>query len=373
MNMRSLKMNKIIGIILLASLLGCKRNDPSYPLVNIPTADTEFYRSGLEVVERQARNNPENPDAQFKKAIYHQAVGNTDAALAAIRQAISLDPNPQYLMTEAQLYAGKEQYTDAINSLSRAQLMGGDYPEIWHLQAQMHYRIGEHRAALAQIENAIKKFPQGTNYQLTRGRIKWTLHDTVGAEKALMIASEDPTTQYEALKLLVEINRADQNYEKAFEYLQQNRRNHKGDPALVFELGQLMRESGNPDSALVIFNHLKNKDTSDYRLYQQLGLCHFQRRNYDSTLYYTQKTLELSENHLPALLVQARVYDRRRYYSAAVQTYQAILALDSTYVPAVEEFQKLQGKIAYLQRIEATRQRNAEVKTLEPKSTKESN
>ena len=73
------------------------------------------------------------------------------------------------------------------------------------------------------------------------------------------------------------------------------------------------------------------------------------------------------------MLTKARVYDRRTYYSSALKSYQAILAIDSTYTPALEELEKLNGKIAYLQRIRKSRERNAGLRILTPKPTKDSN
>ncbi len=354
-------------------LNGCQSQDQSYPLVEAPVPNTAFYQGGLEAVEKRVKGNPSNPDGYYKKAIYLEAVGNTEGALAAIRQAITLDPTPDYLIKEAELHMVNGAYEQALNSVSRAQLLGGDYPDLWYLLAQLNYRKGAYTVALSQIDKALLKHPQGFNYFLTKGQIQWATHDTLSAKRSLVQASQHPDVRYQSLKLLVEINRISGNYQEAFKYLLENRQEQKGDLSLMFDQGQLLRESQQFDSALAVFTHLRKRDSNDFRLFYESGLTHFMLRRYDSALYYSEKTITLKEHYIPALLTQARVYNKRNYYTAAAKTYQTILAIDSTYAPAVEEYEKLSGKIAYLQRIQRNRERNADLRILTPKSTNENN
>ena len=199
--------------------LGCQPEDQNYPLVEAPVANSEFYNSGLAAVEQKVKANPSNADAHYKQAIYLQASGSVNAALNAVRQAIALDATPQYLMKQAELYKLIEDYDAALNSISRAQLLGGDYPELWHLMAELNYRQGDYVVALSQIDKALQKHPQGINYNLIKGKIHWALNDTLKALNALKIAKDHPEVRYSTLNLLVELNRSRQDYVQAFNYL----------------------------------------------------------------------------------------------------------------------------------------------------------
>ena len=366
--------NKLLflGLAILV-VCACQRKDLSYPLVEVPNPNTDFYESAITEVERRVQSNPNNPDAHFKKAIYLEALGDSEGSLAAIRQAITLDATPEYLMKEAELLMILEDYESALNSVSRAQLLGGDYPDLWHLLARLNYRQGAFELALTQVDKALQKHPKGTQYHLIKGQTQWVLHDTLGAISSLQKAKEHEDVRYQALKELVALNKAAGDYESAFEYLLQNRQEQKGDLNLIFVQGQLLKETAQFDSALSVFNYLSKFDSSDFRPFFESSLIHFDVRRYDSALYYSDKVLALKPDHLPAMLTKARVYDRRTYYSSALKSYQAILAIDSTYTPAAEELEKLNGKIAYLQRIRQSRERNAGLRILTPKPTKDSN
>ncbi len=354
-------------------VVSCKPEDQNYPLVEAPVANSEFYSSGLEAVARKVESNPSNADAHYKQAIYLQASGSVNAALNAIRQAISLDATPEYLMKQAELFKLTEDYEAALNSISRAQLLGGDYPEIWHMMADLNYRQSNYAVALNQVNQALVKHPQGVNYNLIKGKIQWAQGDTLAAVKSLERAKDHPEVRYSALKLLVSVNRSRGQYQTAFNYLKQNQQEQKGDLSLNFTQAQLLRETDKYDSALTILHNLQRFDSTDYRLFHETGMIYWQKRWYDSALFYSERTTALEPQFLPALLTQARVHNRRTFYSKSKEIYESIMAIDSTFVPAKEELEKLNGKIAYLQLIRRNRERNAGLKLLTPKPTKQDN
>lgn len=344
----------------------CRQPDKTYPLVEAPIQDTDFYQLSLTEVERVANNNPNNPDAHFKKALYLQALGQIEEALSAVRQAINLDPTPDYLMKEAELLLSQADNEKALARISRAQILGGDYPDLWHLMAKLNYLTGNYEDALSEVDKALQKYPKGINYFCTKGQIEWALHDTLVALNSFLKSVGHPETKYESLKYLATISKAMEDYQQAFYYLNQNLQSSPDDRDLLIEKGKLFIESAQYDSALTVFHFLRDQDTTDMVPFYESAQVHYHRRRYDSTLFYTDKSLQLHRGHLPSMLTQARVYDRRRYYGTALKKYQEILVIDSTYVPAVEELAKLKGKIAYLQKIQKDREENAQVETISP-------
>jgi tetratricopeptide (TPR) repeat protein len=327
---------------------------------------TDFYQASLDEAERLVRANPDNPDAYFKKAIYLEALGRTSESLTAVKQAINLDPDPDYLMKEAELLEIAGDYQTALARASRAQILGGDYPELWHLMASLNYRQGNLETALSEVNQALQKYPESLSYYCTKGKIYWSLNDTLMAIDCFSKSSSNPETQYESLKYLALINRITGNYEQAFEYVNQNLDAYPDDRDLLLEKGKLFSETSQYDSALTIFHQLIAKDTADLEPLYQSALVHYQRRWYDSALYYTGKTLQLDDRHFPSMLTEARVYDRRTYYGTSMRKYQEILDIDSTYTPAVEELTYLRGKVAYLQKIRAEREANSQVEIISP-------
>jgi tetratricopeptide (TPR) repeat protein len=365
--MKAILINKALffGLVLVL-LLSCKQPERNYPMIEPPVAGTEFFQAGIAEVERQVRSNPANPDVHYKKALYHQALGQIDEALAAVKKAISLDPTPEYLFTEAALLYEKHQYELALARISRAQILGGDDPDLWYLMAELNYLTGNYQTALDEIELAVSKYPEAMKYYCTRGKIQWALNDTVNAFNSFTKSIDDVASSYQALKYLAVISRSQGDYRKAFSFLDRNLSQHTLDRDLLMEKGSLYAEVNQNDSALIIFHKIRDIDSTDWEPLYELALVHFQRRRYDSTLYYTDEILEMNQQHLPSILTQARVYDRRTYYGTAMRKYQEILDIDSTYTPAVEELAKLRGKVAYLQKIQKAREANSKVEIISP-------
>ena len=349
-------------------LLGwsCQQQDRSYPLVEVPEVGMEFYQASLNEVEKMVESEPDNPDAYFKKAIYLEALGQTEQALAAVKQAINLDPAPEYLLKEAELLEITGDYQTALARVSRAQILGGDYPDLWHLMAKLNYLEGNYQIALTEINQALQKYPEGLAYYCTKGKIEWALNDTVRAINSFSISAPHPESSYESLKYLALIHRSTGDDQQAFEYLNENLKQYPRDRDLLLEKAKLYTETANYDSALMIFHQLRKVDTTDIEPLYHAALAHFQRRWYDSTLFYTQSVLNLDDQHLESILTEARVYDRRTYYGTSMRKYQQILDIDSTYQPAVEELAKLKGKVAYLQKIKQDREANSQVEIISP-------
>lgn len=365
--MKTGRFKKVFYLVFaLLQMLSCRQQDQTYPLVDLPKPGPDFYEAGLAESERQVRSNPNNPDAHYKRALYLQAMGQTDDALSSVRQAITLDPTPDYLITEAEILCGNQEYELALARISRAQILGGDYPDLWYLMAKLNYRAGNFNLALDEVSNAIAKYPGGINYFCVKGKIEWALNDTLRAFESFSKSVKHPKSTYESLEYLALISRARGDFQQAFTYLDENLQNHPHDREMLLEKASLLAETGQYDSALSILHNLRDRDTTDWVPLYESALIHFDKRWYDSTLYYTDKSLQLNQNHLPSMITQARVYDRRTYYGTAIRKYQEILAIDSTYVPAVEELAKLRGKIAYLRRIQKEREENAQVETISP-------
>ena len=344
----------------------CRQQDETYPLVEVPRIGVEFYQVGLNEAERLVKANPNNPDAYFKKAIYLEALGRTSESLTAVKQAINLDPDPDYLIKEAELLEIAGDPQTALARASRAQILGGDYPELWHLMARLSYQLGNLEMALEEVNQAMQKYPESLSYYCTKGKIQWALNDTVSALNSFSKSALEPNTQYESLKYLTMINRMTGDHQEAFEYLAQNLKMSPEDPDLLMEKGKLLSETAQYDSALMVFHDLREMDSTNLEPLYQSAQVHFQMKRYDSTLYYTDKSLRLDSLHLPSRMTDARVYDRLTYYGTSIRKYQEILDIDSTYVPAVEELAKLLGKVAYLQKIREEREANSQVEIISP-------
>ena len=72
---------------------------------------------------------------------------------------------------------------------------------------------------------------------------------------------------------------------------------------------------------------------------------------YDSALKISNLILETDSMNLDALLVRARTYDQRGFFTSAIHNYEQVLAIDSLHQDARVEWEKVKRKRAYLQKL----------------------
>lgn len=139
-----------------------------------------------------------------------------------------------------------------------------------------------------------------------------------------------------------------------------------------FQQAQILRRTGNADSAAVIMYRIKDSgNVNRFAVSKELMELYYEENWYDSALHYARQTQQFRSNDKFAKLTEARVYDRRRKYQQAMDKYEEILAMDSLqqeniHKLAIEELDYLQRKVAYLWRKQQEEELNKLKKGLAP-------
>jgi tetratricopeptide (TPR) repeat protein len=102
------------------------------------------------------------------------------------------------------------------------------------------------------------------------------------------------------------------------------------------------------------------------RSYNGLANSFYAQGKYDSALFYAGQALEMDSTVVYSHLIKARALAKRYYYKDAVQEYEHILSMDSTYTIAGDELEKLDRKIAYLRSLKKYNESREELKMIKP-------
>ena len=198
-----------IGLLMLMSV-GCMADDFSQRIYD------QFFMEAM--VQRQKGNNdaafdllrhcqelnPNAPEVYYFLAQYYMALRNQEKATECVKQAAALNPdNETYMETLAhnyiqqqdyasaipviegiynrnkeredmlemlfQLYQQVEDYTNAINVLERMERIDGKNERLSMAKSEIFTRMGNKKAAIAEMEALAKKFPNDLNYMAMYG------------------------------------------------------------------------------------------------------------------------------------------------------------------------------------------------------------
>ena len=148
--------------------------------------------------------NPEAPEVYYFLAQYYSAMRNTDKATECVKRAAALNPdNETYMETLAQayiqqqdyasaipvvegiyernkeredllemlfqLYQQVDDYSNAINVLERMEQIDGKSERLSVAKSEILTRMGNRKAAVAEMESLARQFPNDLNYMVMYG------------------------------------------------------------------------------------------------------------------------------------------------------------------------------------------------------------
>ena len=349
----------ILIIIAFVIFSACDNQRTRYKIPESASLNEEYYQNALTVVDEALNENPDNADAYFKKSRILLEMQQPDDAIANINQAIRLaGNNAEYSLVKIRAHAAAGEMPQAFEEAQQAIKIGNVSEELYSIVAEGNLQNSNYRQALRYANAALQLNPNNGNNYYRKGLAYYAMSDTVAAVIQFMNSIKHGKQPEEVYATLVKMYVDYDNYEQAYHYLQ--KMDLDADVQMQFQKARILRRVGQTDSASTLLYTLlhdpeKLEIIGEIPMYRELKDIYMEARIYDSTLYYTEKLLEINENDKEAMITVARVYDRRYAYSQAINEYTKILDMDSTLQPdihklAVEELDDLRRKIAYLQR-----------------------
>nr|MDQ3394124.1 tetratricopeptide repeat protein [Bacteroidota bacterium] len=209
---------------------------------------------------------------------------------------------------------------------------------------------GDTSRAIEYLEKTISSNPNNPLNHINKANLLLTIKDTTKAIESYNSGLNLDSTNAEVLSSLAGIYIAQRQYKKADMLLNKKLQHHKADQNTAIQSAFLQFKLSNYDSARQSFYQIAQNDPNHYMAYNYISLIEYQKKQYDSAVWYAEKALSLNNEAKESMLTLARVKDiNKQYYNALVQ-YDKIIKLDSTYTIAKVEKANIQKKINNLAR-----------------------
>ena len=339
------------AVNILNRLLRVARNDSGYQRIvryHLASAlidagrprDAEVELSAIEdwsdiAVER----NFQRGRARFVSRDHTGAIRYFDKALA-MRQG-----DPEILYNRGITWLRMNEVEKALNDLSEAAVRDPGDARIRDAIGRIRLSRGEHEAALAFYDAAVKAHPseiqpliQRANAYLSTGNAEGALDD---AEKALRIEPNDMDASAAAARALLALERPDE----AYDYAQQLVRSvsKKKDGYLLSARASIAQ--GRPEQTLANIEQARNHGADPARLAILTGDAYALSNRYSEALQFYQKGVLLTGGEPHAVIKRANAHmelgnnlDAARDYTAALETFPGSYAL---YLKRGQSFKRL--------------------------------
>jgi len=362
-----------LGLAVVSFILGSCQPQQSYQIPELPDFDDSYYTHALDVVDELIDEEPENAEAHYRRAELLLMQQKTNNALASIRKAVELDEQePVYQALHAKALLQKGQNREAMRAAKDALSKGGKSVALYEMLAQAALNSNYFNEALQYSDSALYLAPNNPYNYFFKGKALAARRDTLAAERELLTSLEMGASQDAVYEALVDMYMNTENFQKARYYMDKNLGMQEVNDRMRFQQAQILRRTGNADSAAVIMYRIKDSgNVNRFAVSKELMELYYEENWYDSALHYARQTQQFRSNDKFAKLTEARVYDRRRKYQQAMDKYEEILAMDSLqqeniHKLAIEELDYLQRKVAYLWRKQQEEELNKLKKGLAP-------
>lgn len=357
-------------IMLLSAQLGCDMDYSQSKMPERPRIDENFYKLSIDAINQSIENSPFNAEAYYKKAKLLNNLKNYKSARINIEKAISLDQSRAdyyFFLAENQFY--NSEYKEGLEAALKAENMGIDSPDLYHLLANLYLRQKQLTKAITYNTRSLLADKSGLNY-FQRGMILLADQDTTSAINQLLMSLKFDSLSSSTYDQLTKLYIARESVDSAQLFLDKHRKMDPVNLRLWFDQGILYRLRNRDDSAKMIYLSIIREDSLAARSMVKMSELHFDNYRNDSATYYAEKALAIRENLKGAMLMQGKILGRRKYFGGAKEKFEEILAIDSTYQPAKEALIQLGRRQNYFRRLEKEREENQQIEILKPKKIK---
>jgi tetratricopeptide (TPR) repeat protein len=351
-------------ILFIMVLTACEVRYSEHRMEPVMAIDESHQEQWLDYLDQQIQSSPRKSENYYRKALILSANNDNEGALQLMRRAIALNPDNlkyRHLMSNLLLQSGD--YAAGLKEARLVESYGAVKPGLDQVLGALYLKVGELNRADEHLKKAVQQDPLNDQSHHYMGLLLLAKGDTLLAEEAF-VKSLDLKYSPASIQALVNVSIYRKDYQKAFSYLNEILKSDSLNQNLLLQKADLYQATGKLDSAQWIMNRLVKIDSLRPEYYHRLGQIHYISSRFDSAIFYHNKVLQFDRNNTEALVTLARINDRRGFHNMAIDFYEQALVVDSTFQVARDELEKLNSRLAYLQRIR--REREIERQNVQP-------
>ncbi|MDA0195828.1 MAG: tetratricopeptide repeat protein [Bacteroidetes bacterium] len=323
----------------------CNLRYGQHPL-ELPVFDGSINEMTLEAINRSLIDNPQNINLLKRKvslmASFSWPIGSQEAIDEALNK---VDDDGElhfyasdYYYSKGQLAAARQHSVDA----SQYGFLTGDYFELY---AQILMALNEFDEAIIQAKRFESLDAKNYRSLLLQGKIFVEIGDTIPAlqafKKAFDLQKNDPDLNLELLDLYLAVGDT-ANSSNIQTYLPDTPPNWR------METVKLKLNHGMTNDAIKDLNDILLSNPDNIESLKMLANLYFKQGRFEPAISTALETLKIDSLELNMRLLAARAYDKSFRYQSAIDQYQSLLAIDSTFKIARSEMDLVFRKVTYL-------------------------
>lgn len=288
------KKSRLIFLFISISLGACERyttvNDHIYA---VPTEDNLNASVSLQALADAIEENPQNPEAYYKRALIRFKQTEDSLALSDIEKAIALDDiNPDYNYAYAQIQYRLGDYEAARQAILKAQRPGKNDLEMDILVGKIHYELREYDVAIRYLNRALKIDSQNPLIYLLKGKVSFNRLDSTLALRYYRQAIDIQPKYPEVFDGFSELYLKFQMYDTAIAYANKGLILSPRDPSLnVHKAQAFIGKRFYRDSAYVYFLHALEADSTLDQAAFQIGKYFYENGQCEEASPYLEQAL----------------------------------------------------------------------------------
>lgn len=324
-------------------------------MVPPPEEDSAFRASAVATFNELTEEEPE-PELFLKQASLHISLNQEERALSVLKQGLEEveKPNSSRMLAEViQLFLDRGKPDSALVYLRE---MDSSYVRFPLLAGALSLEEGNYEQALNYL-NRLNQADPLPGFAWYYGRALWLNNDTTRALNWLPAAMEEKNYRHQALALLTEIYLEQGNTAEALALLEgESGKRLPVAERRMLKARMLWADNNRMEAVSELRKGMNNSAPEQFA--KLLADYYYQLNRYDSAIYFVNQS-GWNETAAGQLII-ARAYDKKRNYSNSKEAYNQILAMDRAEYREIqeiarEELDKLNRKVAYLQKIRRER------------------
>lgn len=310
-------------------LAGCGKSAPAQQrevMVNLKTVQSGPKIQATELEGAIARQ-PRNASLYARRAAFRLEAGLVPAALQDINRALELDDSPaEFYFTKARALRAQGQLKSALAAAEEASRRGFTSPDLNLLVGETHLAERRYQDALDQMDRALQQEPDHAAALFYKGVAYIGLQDTLQALDYLRASLSRDPRQPETLHQLAFLSNAFRQPANAARYAAKGLKLAPMYGPLWYDYGRQFELQNQPDSAVRVYAHTVQLDTTFYRADYRLALVAYKNHKYAEAIPHLQRALRRAPRLAGGRQMLAESYESLARYPEAADQYRQLVA-----------------------------------------------
>jgi len=279
---------------------------------------------------------PKSPQTKFQLAVAYLQTTNIDRAATALEQAINLNPNyTEAIILQGRLNLNKGDGAGVVNSMLSLVKRQPDAKAAYVLLADGYRQLRRPDDAIAVLRGLEKSYPQDPQPPFLLGMMLREQGKNEEARKHIESANALAPDNLPILYQIVDLDILKKDYAGALKRLQGEIQRRPNVAGLHFLEARVYSAQGNLAKAEESSKKSLELDPDFVSAYQLLARTYVSGQKLDKATEQLEGLISNKPRDVRSLFLLGNIYEQAKDYEKARDTYEKLLAVNSLFVPAL--------------------------------------